>query len=295
MRVTDRMIVNHTLFNLNRGRERLGAAQERVATGKRILRPSDDPPGVERALSLSSNLRAVENQVENLSTSRRWLNGTDVALNSLNDLMIQATDLALRAKSDTNAEDEITAIANEMKGIVENTLSVANSRDGDYYLFAGQQSRTLPFEESGGAYVYQGDNEEIVHMVEMGQTMPINITGVEGANGGILNLLNRLNTLQQELEAQDKSGIDNFLTAAEDIKTDLYVAQSTVGSRMQRIDDTSARLEQRTLEIKQVYSRLVDADMAETISEMTAEERSYQLTLNAASRALPRSLLDFLR
>lgn len=71
------------------------------------------------------------------------------------------------------------------------------------------------------------------------------------------------------------------------------MSQSTVGARMQRIDQISIRLD-RAIVLKQLYSNLVDADMATTIAEMNANQ-AYEMTLAASARAMPRSLLDYLR
>lgn len=295
MRITDRMVVEHTLYQLQQGRTRLGDAQTQVATGRRLLRSSDDPADVERAMTLASELRAVENQTNNLQTSRDWLNGTDSALSSFNDLLITARNLAMRAINDTNSQDERVAIGSQIGGLLENALAVANTSQGGYYLFSGHQVRTQPFEKDGNTIVYQGDNQAIRHMVEPGQTMAVNVTGVEGDHGGLLNGLTRLQELQEALINNDITGIQNFLENVDDVTADLHAAQSSIGARMQRVDRTLERLQQRTVDLKSLYSQLVDADMAETIAEMNAEQQAYEMSLATSARILPRSLLDFLR
>lgn len=295
MRITDRMAIDHTIYQLQQGRQRLGDAQERVATGRRLLRSSDGPADVERAMTLNSELSTVQNQVHNLGTTRDWLNATDVALENLTDLMISARNLALRASSDSNSEKELAAMAGEVGSVLQNALAIANGSQGGYYLFAGHQVRTQPFIEEGSAIIYQGDNQDIRHQIEPGQTMPVNVTGVTGDNGGILNGLTRLKELQKSLENGDKESIRTFLTQSEEVSADIYVAQSSVGARLQRIDRTTTRFQQREVDLKQLYSKLVDADMATTIAEMTAEQQAYEMTLAASGRALPRSLLDYIR
>ncbi len=295
MRVTDRMIVNHTVDQLGRGRNRLGELQVQVATGRRLLRPSDDPADVERALALTSELRTVENQVENLNTTRDWLSTTDQALARFRDLMITARNLALRAANETNSPNELAGMAGQAGEMLENALAVANARMGDYYVFSGQKIDVKPFTRDGDTVVYNGDNQVIEHMVEIGQTMPINITGVEGRNGGLLNALNELNLLREALADGNRAGIQRFLERTQEIDEDLAAGQSTVGARLQRIDTSMERLQRRAVELKSMISRLVDANLAETVSEMTAEQRAYQMTLAASGRMLPRSLLDYLR
>jgi flagellar hook-associated protein 3 FlgL len=289
------MIVNHTLSYLQQGRKRLGDAQTRVVTGRQLLRSSDDPAQVERAMTLASELRLVQKQTSNLKISRDWLSGTDSALDQLNDLMIEASNVALRAKNDTYSESERSAMAAQVGEMLQNGLSIANAQQAGNYLFSGQQVKTVPFSIKGDAVLYQGDNATIHHMVELGQTMPINITGVSGKSGGILNMLTQLQGLHKSLAASDKAGIQSFLDNIDTVSDDIHTDQSAVGVRMQRIDSTSERLTTRETNLKQLYSQIVDADMAEVIAEMSAEEKAYEMSLATTARVMPRSLLDFLR
>ena len=295
MRITDRMIVNHTLSHLQRGRKRLGDIQTRVVTGRRLLRSSDDPADVERAMTLASELRMVQKQSSNLKTSRDWLGGTDQALASFNDLVVEAHSLALRAMNDTFSEDERLAMSAQVGELLQNALSVANTQQGNNYLFSGQQVKTEPFALQADAIVYRGDNAAIRHMVELGQTMQINVTGVAGQQGGLFNALTQLLGLQQSLADDDKTGVQTFLENIEAATDDIYAAQSAVGVRMQRIDRTLDRFQQRETDLKHLYSQLVDADMAEALAELTAEEHAYEMSLATSARTMPRSLLDFLR
>jgi len=295
MRITDRTIVNHTIAQLQERRQLLGEAQTRVATGRRIQRSSDSPADAERAMTLASELRLVQNQRTNLDTSSDWLAGTDVALDNFSDLVSTARNLALRAVNDTNSQDELDAIAGSVGALLENALTVANSTQGGYYLLAGQQVRTIPFSYENGTIAYHGDDREIHHMVEPGQTMPVNVTGVSGANGGVLNGLLQLQALQQAIVSNDRAGISGFLEQSDAVSKDIYMSQSTLGARMQRIDQISIRLDDRELALKQLYTNLVDADMAATVAEMNAENQAYEMTLAAAGRAMPRSLLDYIR
>ncbi|MBI1293846.1 flagellar hook-associated protein 3 [bacterium] len=295
MRITDRMIVNNTLSYLQRGRERLGDAQTRVVTGRRLQRSSDNPADVERAMTLASELRMVEKQNSNLKTTRDWLSGTDVGIQNLNDTLIEARSLALRSKNDTFSENERRAFSRQIGEMLNGAMSIANTQQGGNYLFSGQQVKTEPFDIQGGTIVYQGDNADINHIVEVGQTMTINVTGVAGNNLGVFGALNALQSLQQGLEANDTASIDDFMNQTDSVMEDLFAAQSAIGVRMQRVDATSQRFDQRETDLKQLYSQLVDANMAEVITEMNAESTAYEMSLATTARIMPRSLLDFLR
>ncbi len=296
MRITDRMIVNRTVQNLQEHRYRLGNAQTQVATGRKLIHISDDPADTERAMMLMSEIRLNEEQVSNLAMSRDWLNATDAAVTNFNDLLTEIRGLALTAMNDTNSDTELKALSQQTQELLENALSIANTRHGDYYIFSGYQIQTKPFEiAADGTVVYNGDDQVFEHMIEPGQTMPINFTGISGKHGGIKNALVQIQLLQQAMETGNRTQIEAYLDKTSDINADMATIQSAVGARVQRIDGTVSHLQQRDVDLRKLYGQLVDADMASTIAEMTAEDRAYELSLAAASRVLPRSLLDFLR
>jgi flagellar hook-associated protein 3 FlgL len=295
MRVTDRMIVNHTLSNIQQGRKRLGIAQTRVATGRNLLRSSDGPADVERAMTLASELRMAQKQSTNLHITRDWLNGTDRALDDFSNLMVEARNLGLRAMNDTNSEMERTAMGTQVGELLKNALAIANTQQAGNYLFSGHQVKTEPFAIQDNAVIYRGDNSTINHIVELGQTMPINVTGVAGRSGGLFNALTNLQNLRENMLANDKGGVEAFLGNTTAIMEDIATAQNTTGVRIQRVDHTLERMQQRETDLKHLYSQLVDADMAEVIAELMAEERAYEMSLATTARILPRSLLDFLR
>jgi flagellar hook-associated protein 3 FlgL len=246
-------------------------------------------------MTLASELRMVQKQATNLKTTRDWLAGTDDVLSNFGDLMTEASSLALRSMNDTFSENERAAMAAQIGEMVQSAISLANTQQGGNYLFSGQQIKTQPFALQADAIIYSGDNATISHMVEIGQTMPVNVTGVAGNGGGIFNILTQLHTLQKSMAMDDKAGIQLFLDNVEAMTDDLHTAHSAVGVRMQRVDTTSERLTQRETALKHLYSQLVDADMAQVIAEMTAEERAYEMSLATTARVMPRSLLDFLR
>lgn len=101
------------------------------------------------------------------------------------------------------------AIGASVGSLLENALTVANSTQGGYYLLASRCAH--PFSYENGTIAYDGDNKEIHHIVEPGQTMAVNITGNSGTNGGILNGLIQLQELQQAITSNDRAGISSFL------------------------------------------------------------------------------------
>jgi flagellar hook-associated protein 3 FlgL len=101
MRVTSSMLINNFLRNLNDNLARLERTQNRLATGKRISRPSDDPSGLAYSMGLRANLAALERYEKNVDTAQSWLEATDSALDSATNILHRAKELAVYGASET--------------------------------------------------------------------------------------------------------------------------------------------------------------------------------------------------
>src|SRR5689334_6152886 len=111
MRVTQRMMVEQLQRNINYNTENLGTLQDQLSSGKRLRRPSDDPP----ALSLAMRLKVTGDQdvqyLRNIDSAKGWLSATDSALSQLSSVLTRARDVALRGSSDTNGPEERKQLA----------------------------------------------------------------------------------------------------------------------------------------------------------------------------------------
>ena len=72
-------------------------------------------------------------------------------------------------------------------------------------------------------------------------------------------------------------------------------ALADLGSRYVRLQLTESRLASQKVDLKELLSNNEDADMVETIIKFGSAEVVYNASLNAASRVVKNTLLDFLR
>ena len=132
--------------------------QEQVATGRRILRPSDDPIGAARAVGLKESLSRLEQFQRNGDAARSRLNFEEAALNTVNNVLQRVRELALRANNATETKDSRVQIAVELRELIADLVQIANQKDGNgRYLFGGTLDGTAPVSQSVGGVVYNGD------------------------------------------------------------------------------------------------------------------------------------------
>lgn len=145
MRITNNMLSRIFLLNLEESATRLIQIQERLSTGRRINRPSDDPIGTTKAL----NLRLLEKQNEryqrNIEDASSWLNFNDSALGDLQTALIRAKGIGVQGSDSTLNDEDRKALAQEVNQILEHILSMANSKFKGKYIFGGTETTTPPY------------------------------------------------------------------------------------------------------------------------------------------------------
>ncbi len=138
---------------------KLAHTQEQVATGKRVLSPSDDPSAAAHVVELEQEIAVTERFQANADSAVSQLGHEDGLLGSVANILHRVRELAVQGNNDTLSAVDRSAIAQEVYQRAEELLGIANSRDaGGDYVFAGFQSDTPPFSHDGvGNYSYAGD------------------------------------------------------------------------------------------------------------------------------------------
>lgn len=154
--------------------------QEQIATGKRILSPSDDPISASRSLKLRDSLSRFEQFDRNSNMARTRLQDEEVALKGVNDVLQRVRELALQANNATQSNESRAMIAIEMRQHLDGLVQLANQKDGNgRFLFAGNLDETTPVVVSAGNYAYNGDQGQ--RQIQIGETRTV-IDGDSGAD-----------------------------------------------------------------------------------------------------------------
>lgn len=163
MRVTENMKFSSSMGGLFTIQNQYSALLEKMATQKQVNRPSDDPVGITRILGIRTQQAAITQYKSNIQTCESWVTMTEAKLNSVNDLLVKARELALSQATATASSETRKIVADQVEGIIEEMLSLANSRLGDRYLFSGS-TNVEPFSSSilsasvGEAYSAEGNS-----------------------------------------------------------------------------------------------------------------------------------------
>lgn len=175
MRINTANQFERSVETLQQRQQSLHAAQERITTGKRVLRPSDDPAAAARAERALAQQYRVDADRRGLDASKQAMVQAESALGDAVGLMQRVRELVVQAGSPIYGEAQRSAIVEEMRVLRQQVIDIANRGDGaGGFLFAGQGAGAAPFLDGAQGVSYRGTPGE---MGAAGASLPLSVDG----------------------------------------------------------------------------------------------------------------------
>ncbi|HCC07863.1 MAG TPA: flagellar hook-associated protein 3 [Clostridiales bacterium] len=140
MRVTNSMLSNNMLLNMNKNLKKLNTLENTFATGKKIQLPSDNPIIAGKSLKLRTNLYENEQYKTNVDDAESWMSITESAIKNVNDIMSRMRDLCVTGSTETLGKSEREKIGEEIKQLREQLVQESNATNAGRYIFAGYKT-----------------------------------------------------------------------------------------------------------------------------------------------------------
>lgn len=308
MRISSAYAFESSLSNLQRRQGELTDAQTRLTSGKRVQRASDDPASAAVAERALARLARAESQARAADASRNAMQLTESALGDSGELLQQARELLVRAGNSTLSDSDRAVISQNLKGLRDDLLAVANRDDGSgRYLFGGPTSGQAPLAEAGGVVGYAGTSGQAT--ASGGATTPLSVDGEQvfllaedPANPGTTySLFDTLDAAISGLALGGQTAAQVAQTTSTAIgRLDIGAAnlsswRSRAGEALNRLDALDARLSQTQLDAKSARSNAEDLDMVQAISDFQNRQTGYDAALKTYSLVQRMSLFDYLK
>ena len=158
MRVTQSMLSNNLLRNLNTSYGKMSKLQEQLESGSIISRPSDDPVVAVKGMGYRVDLDKNAQFQRNIGEAQTWTDTTDEALDQVGNSLIRVKELIVQAANGTNTEDDRKVIAAEISQIREQFKDIANTKVGENYIFSGTHTNS-PLYDSTNVDPVTGQNK----------------------------------------------------------------------------------------------------------------------------------------
>lgn len=292
-RVTQRMLTEGSLDQLQRGLGRLARVQEQLSTGRIINRPSDNPTGTTAAMRLRSSMADQTQYSRNAQDGLGWLTQVDAALDSVTTTVKRARDLALQGANASAAGPVAReALAIEVDGLRQELLAKSNTTYLDSPVFGGVTGGSQAYDATG---TYVGTLGDVNRRIAGGVVVKVDVDGPDVFGDGATSAFAELAALSTALRAGDQAGISAAINTLNTRIDTVTGARTAAGTRFQRLEQADQAATDARISLEKQLSNVENADLAETTVELKLQEVAYQAALAATSRVMQPSLLDFLR
>lgn len=141
MRITNKMMTNNMLNNINRNKYSMSNLEQQYSTGKKIQRPSDDPIITVRALKLRTNVTEISQYVEkNIPDALSWMDITESALKNVNDLVSKMNTYCVQGSQDTFTASNRNSIVKNLQEMKAQIYQEGNANYAGRYVFTGYKT-----------------------------------------------------------------------------------------------------------------------------------------------------------
>lgn len=315
MRITNNMMIANMTRNLQTNIRKLDKTQTRYNTGKRIHKPSDDPIGITRSLKIRTDINELAQFKKNIEDALSWVESTEQAIIGYTEVLKRLRDLTVQGANGVLGKEDTQKIQSEVAELKKQIISQANTTYSGNYIFSGKNTdkellnaegryADLDAAKPDTPIVDLIDNHTIKFQVGIGEQLSINTLGADlfeidentpgaGKPAGIIELIEEMENI---LENGNETGeLSNKLDIIDKYMDKALTARGDIGARTNRIELLLNKVEDDIINLRELQSKLEDADLAETAIQLMNEENVYRASLHVGARIIQPTLLDFLR
>ncbi|QKJ86766.1 Flagellar hook-associated protein FlgL [Paramixta manurensis] len=316
MRLSTSMIYQQQMSGISDAQTSWLKVGEQLASGKRVINPSDDPLAASQAVVLSQS-QSENSQYQLARTfANQSISQEENNLGNVTGTIQQAQQILVAAANGTLSDDDRASYATQLEGIREQLLNLANATDGNgRYIFAGYKSDSPPFsEDATGDVTYSGGDTPIQQKVDASRVMTTSHTGAQvfmsltsnavkepdGSDGEsnifttLNNAINSLNTPLSDADQATKddasAALDKSSRGLKNSLNNVLSVRSELGTQLSELDKLDSMGDDSALIQDQQMNNLVSVDYTSAISsyimQQTALQASYKVFSDLSSMSL---------
>jgi len=233
---------------INKTNERLSSVLEKLSTGKRINRASDDAAGLSISEQLNAQVRGFKMADRNVHDAMSALNIADSASNQVTELVQRQRELAGRARNGTLTDDQRSILNQEFQQLSEEVNRIADSSK-----FNNQSVANGSELSDGSAEIQVG--------ADAGETTALPSVDLR---------TDTIGTTAADISTA--AGAEAAMTLMDDALSEIGSQRSNIGAMTNRLTSTSNNLNTATVNTEAADSLIRDQDMALGVAELTRQQ-----------------------
>ena len=270
-----------------------------LSSGLRVAQLQDDPVAAAESARFAGAMAKDDTYVQTASSETSKMQVADTTLGEVVTQLTTALSLAVQGNDGTLNAANRASVAQQLTGIRDQVLSLANTSYQGEYLFGGSQGATQPFtldtSTTPATATYNGDTNLQYIETPSGQKIQTNMPG-SGLFGGATGAFAALNQLIADVSGGASSAT---LTADTDALkgsiSQVSSQRSVLDTSLSMVQTTSTYFQTQVAQLTVQQSSLVAADPASVASQLSSAETQHQALLSVMSAVGKTDLFDYLQ
>ena len=300
MRITNSITTQKALRTMQQTQREISRASDRVTTGLRFSRVSEDPNAAGQVMRTSGSLRALEQYRRNVDSATARTAAEESVLDQMTTVLTRATELGVAQATGTATAETRRVAKAEVDQLLRFAVGLGNTRYADSYLFGGAQAAVAPFavdetDPTALDFTTTSPTGELQVEIAAGQLLSTTHDGTQVFGTPTGGPLAALRDLSAALGANDQTAVGAATTA---VKAQLGEVQNLigdVGARMNQLEVTGANLNALDITLTTFKSDLHEVDFEQAVTELVGRQTAFQAAMLATSKVMGMNLTDYVR
>jgi len=267
-----------------------------LSSGLAVSSLSDNPVAAGQASMLTSTISQDDTFVQTAATAASLMQVADSALGSVVTQLNQAISLATQGTNGTLNSSDLKSISNQIAGIRDEVISLANTSYQGQYLFSGSQTGSIPFSLNSGTspatVTYNGDSNVSVLQTPSGQSIQLNLPGNQVFSSPSGDVLGALNNLVADFASGNGNGAPTDLANLNTALNFLDQQRVTLDNSISRLTDASSAATAESTQLLNVQTNLMQADIPAVSTQLSLTESQQTALINVIAALGSGSLFD---
>jgi len=291
MQVSDLSLFNSLANSISTAETNLSVAQQQLATGKRVIEPSDDPAAFAQADLLQMTESATNNDANLATQAQNGLNIASGALTQISNALTSAIASATQGSDSTVNASQMATIAQTVQGQLAEVIQSANTNYNGAYLFGGDQTQAAPFSAAGA---YSGDAGTNSAALSNGAKIQLTFDGksivgdnTSGAIGALTSLINALN-------AGNQAAVSATLPQLNAALQQVAAANASIGTSLNNAYTWASNSTSTVTTLDNNINQVAGADVAQVAMNVQEDSVQEQVLVSLASEISKLPLINIL-
>jgi flagellar hook-associated protein 3 FlgL len=307
MKISTSQLYDSAITQMNRQQSNVAEMQAKLATGKSLVKPSDDAEKATLIQRLNSAMQRQDVYELSLDRADSRIRMEETALASAQDMLQRIRQLSIQGNSDTLSSSDRIVIAKEISSLRDGLVSLANTEDeSGNYIFSGTAVKTPAFSERpDGIIAYQGNQNQIsvdiseYRQVQINRPGDIVFNSVERADADgdteAVGFFKVINDFIDALNSGSDLALNQGLTEISSLTDDMALSLADVGSRLDALNGQRQILEDTRLRYQELLSNAEDLDYATAVTKLSAQILSLEAAQASFAKISQLNLFNYLR